>query len=125
MILDTNGLSAMAEGDTRLQPFIAEAKRLEVPVIVLGEFRFGIVGSRRQAHYERWLQNLVSNCRVLAVDEGTAVEYANIRHDLKAKGQPIPSNDAWIAALARQHSLPILSRDAHFDVVPRLKRMSW
>jgi len=31
----------------------------------------------------------------------------------------------WIAALARQHNLPILTRDAHFDQVQGLKRFSW
>ena len=35
----------------------------------------------------------------------------------------IPSNDAWIAALARQHSLPVLSDDAHFDVVSGVERL--
>ncbi len=29
----------------------------------------------------------------------------------------IPTNDLWIAALCRQHSLPLLSRDRHFDLV--------
>lgn len=125
MILDTNGLSAMADGDTRLQPLVAQAKRLDLPVIVLGEFRFGIIGSKRHLYYEQWLQNLVRNCRILVVDEATAAEYASVRHELKANGQPIPSNDAWIAALARQHSLPVLTRDTHFDVVLKLKRISW
>ena len=29
---------------------------------------------------------------------------------LKAQGTPMPANDAWIAALALQHRLPVLSR---------------
>ena len=44
--------------------------------------------------------------------------------DTKA-GQPIPENDLWIAALARQHRLPILSNDAHFDQVSGVKRLGW
>ena len=36
---------------------------------------------------------------------------------LKQSGRPLPSNDLWIAALARQHRLPLLSRDGHFDFV--------
>jgi hypothetical protein len=31
----------------------------------------------------------------------------------------------WIAALALQHRLPILSRDEHFDVLPELRRITW
>ena len=45
--------------------------------------------------------------------------------DFFRSGQPIPANDAWIAALAIQHKLPVLSRDQHFDVVPDLKRKTW
>ncbi|MFN7976291.1 MAG: hypothetical protein U0166_28820 [Acidobacteriota bacterium] len=32
---------------------------------------------------------------------------------------------AWIAALALQHELPVLSRDEHFDSVPALSRVTW
>ena len=55
----------------------------------------------------------------------TASAYAGIRLSLKAAGTPIPVNDAWIAALARQHQLPVLSRDTHFDAVENLERISW
>jgi predicted nucleic acid-binding protein len=40
-------------------------------------------------------------------------------------GWAIPANGVWIAALALQHRLPVLSRDEHFDYVPRLERRSW
>ena len=55
----------------------------------------------------------------------TASAYADIRLSLKAAGTPIPVNDTWIAALARQHQLPVLSRDTHFDAVENLERISW
>jgi len=35
------------------------------------------------------------------------------------------ANDAWIAALAIQHGLPILSRDEHFDGLPGVQRIGW
>jgi predicted nucleic acid-binding protein len=44
---------------------------------------------------------------------------------LKQSGRPLPSNDLWIAALARQHRLPLLSRDGHFDFVSALQRIGW
>jgi tRNA(fMet)-specific endonuclease VapC len=62
---------------------------------------------------------------VLCIDEATASEYAVLRDGLKHLGKPIPANDAWIAALARQHAMPIISRDEHFDLVPKLKRFGW
>jgi tRNA(fMet)-specific endonuclease VapC len=45
--------------------------------------------------------------------------------ELKRAGTPIPTNDLWIAALCRQHDLPLLSRDRHFDRVPGLRRIAW
>jgi tRNA(fMet)-specific endonuclease VapC len=59
------------------------------------------------------------------VTEETTVSYAALRVALKRSGRPIPANDAWIAALALQHRLPVLSRDQHFDSVPDLQRQSW
>ena len=101
--------------------------RLEiaVPVIVLGEFKYGIRQSRHRTRYERWLAEVIASCRVLVVDEGTAGLYAEVRDELKRSGRPIPGNDLWIAALARQHALPVISRDQHFDSVPGLKRVGW
>ena len=62
---------------------------------------------------------------VLKVDQYTAEIYAQIRFELKQKGRPLPDNDIWIAALARQHDLSLVTRDSHFDVVDGIQRMSW
>ena len=40
-------------------------------------------------------------------------------------GTPIPMNDLWIAAIARQYKQPVLSRDTHFDLVPGITRIGW
>ena len=125
MILDTNCLSAMADGDPELEPLLEHAAEIAVPVIVLGEYKYGIRQSRHRIRYERWLAETVANCRVLRVDEGTAEQYAEGRDALKRSGRPIPGNDVWIAALARQYALPLLTRDQHFDFVPGLERVGW
>lgn len=125
MILDTNGLSAMAEGDAELRPILQRTRQLAIPAIVLGEYRFGIRQSRHRARYERWLTSAMAHCRMLPVDEDTAVEYAEIRYELKKSGRPIPGNDLWIAALARQYALPLISRDSHFDSITGVARISW
>ncbi len=125
MILDTNGLSAVADGDAALEPILHEAADVALPVIVLGEYRYGIQHSRDQHRYQQWLTDTIRNYRVLDVDDDTAVFYAAIRTELKKAGTPIPSNDVWIAALCRQHSFPLLSRDHHFDLVRGIKRIHW
>lgn len=125
MILDTNALSAFADGEAGIGEVLRRQARAAIPVIVLGEFRYGIAQSRHRSAYEAWLESQLSHFDVLAVTEDTAATYAALRVALKRSGRPIPANDAWIAALALQHRLPVLSRDQHFDVVPGLKRQSW
>jgi tRNA(fMet)-specific endonuclease VapC len=50
VILDTNGLSAVAEGEAALQPILRKAVEIAIPVIVLGEYRYGISQSRHRVH---------------------------------------------------------------------------
>ncbi len=94
-------------------------------MIVLGEFRYGIAESRQRAAYEAWLDSHLSHFEVLPVVEETTIAYAALRLALRRFGRPIPANDVWIAALALQHRLPILSRDEHFDAVPDIERRRW
>ncbi len=125
MILDTNALSGVAEGTPSLEPVLRQPAEVAVPVIVLGEYRYGIRQSRHRKRYEQWLVDSLRHFRVLPIDEETAIHYAAIRSELKQAGTPIPANDVWIAALCRQHSLPVASLDRHFDLVRGLRRIAW
>jgi tRNA(fMet)-specific endonuclease VapC len=125
VILDTNALSAIADNEPAAVRIFRRAAAIELPVIVLGEYRLGIAHSRRRDEYEKWLGELIAATRVLPVDDATSGHYARIRAELKKAGHPIPSNDLWIAALARQHRLQLMSRDRHFDAVQDLKRIGW
>lgn len=125
MILDTNALSAFVDGAPGLAPLVQKADELAIPVVVLGEYRFGVLQSRRRLECERWLQEHLSAHQILAVSEATTFYYADLRVELKRAGTPIPSNDVWIAALSRQHRMPVLSRDRHFDSVAGLRRVRW
>jgi predicted nucleic acid-binding protein len=67
-----------------------------------------------------------------AAEEGVSLRqfvtdrhYAELRQELKRAGTPVPSNGLWIAAQSREFGLPVLSRDAHFDHVNGMRRMSW
>ena len=125
MILDTHALSAAADNDPAVITILARADQVAIPVIVLGEYRYGIAQSRNRATYESWLTGLLQDCFVLDITEPTTQHYAEIVLELKRKGKPIPTNDLWIAALSRQHGLPLLSRDRHFDLVAGIKRFGW
>jgi predicted nucleic acid-binding protein len=125
MILDTNALSAVADDEAAAVRLFSDAASIELPAIVLGEYRFGIAQSRRRKEYAKWLELLIAATRVLPVDRETTIHYAQIRTELKKAGKPIPSNDLWIAALCRQHRLPMMSQDTHFDAVASVKRIGW
>jgi predicted nucleic acid-binding protein len=125
VILDTNALSAFVDGDAGVGEALRGEIRAAVPVVVLGEFRYGIAESRHRTAYETWLETHLPFFEILFVTGETAIAYAGLRVALRRTGRPIPANDAWIAALALQHRLPILSRDEHFDVVAGIERKSW
>jgi tRNA(fMet)-specific endonuclease VapC len=125
LILDTNALSAAAEEHLGVMEIVAGVEQLALPVVVIGEYRYGIAQSRHKARYRRWLDGLIADCTVLDVTEQTTLHYATINVELRQAGKPIPTNDLWIAALCRQHGLPLLSRDRHFDVVSGIQRVDW
>jgi tRNA(fMet)-specific endonuclease VapC len=125
MILDTNAVSDFADANQSLLDRLQQsAEDIHLPVVVLGEYRYGVKSSRLRAARESWLDELESTAIVLAVTSETSRFYADIHHELRLAGQPIPENDLWIAALARQHGLTLLSNDAHFDHVSGLKRIT-
>jgi tRNA(fMet)-specific endonuclease VapC len=125
VILDTNALSAFVDGEPAVGARLSVEAHVAIPVIVLGEFRYGISGSRYRGRYEQWLEEHLPAFEILAVTEPTTLMYARVRMSLKKLGRPISANDAWIAALALQHRLPVLSRDDDFDVVPGVRRETW
>jgi tRNA(fMet)-specific endonuclease VapC len=125
MILDTNALSAWIDGHRMLGPVLDRAQTLKLNVISLGEYRFGVLQSRHRSEFENRLALIEREFESLPIDRTTASLYGLVRQELKTQGRPIPYHDVWIAALARQHGLPILSRDEHFDSVQGVERVSW
>jgi len=125
VILDTNAVSALLKGDPALGEVLAAEERHHLPVVVIGEYRYGLFRSSHRDHLQKLLESLIQESIVLLIDETTAEAYSRVREELRGKGRPIPENDIWIAALARQHQQPVVSRDGHFDDVPDLRRLSW
>ena len=126
VILDTNAVSALAQKNQTLIQKLSEARRLAVTVISLGEYTYGTRQSRFRLELETWLrERFLPFVEILFPDLSTVEHYVDIRTELKAEGTPIPANDIWIAALARQYSLPVLSLDQYFDQVKLLDRIAW
>ncbi|MEX2138838.1 MAG: type II toxin-antitoxin system VapC family toxin [Pirellulales bacterium] len=125
MILDTNAVSALFAGDRQLAAVLESSDYHHLPLVVIGEYQFGLLSSRKRKELQLLLAKLETESVVMAADRATADWYAKVRHELKMKGRPIPENDVWIAAIARQHTLEIVSNDAHFDHVDKIRRIGW
>jgi tRNA(fMet)-specific endonuclease VapC len=55
---------------------------------------------------------------VLYADEATAWEYAGVR---TIKGRPVDPGDAWVAAAALRHELPLITHNRkHFEHIAGL-----
>lgn len=125
MILDTNALSALAEKDKELIRCIQSAPRLCVTLISLGEYQYGISQSRKKEELANWMNAFLDRAEVLTPTLSTLPYYADIWCELKLAGTPIPANDCWIAALAKEYKMPIVSKDQHFDKVGGIRRVEW
>jgi len=125
LIFDTNALSAFADGDEKLLRVIENEPELALPTIVLDEYLYGIQQSRLRASYEAWIKTSLSFFDLLPVDRHTAEQYSQIRHELKAAGTPIPTNDLWIAAVTAHHGMRLVTQDRHFGAVRGLRILKW
>ena len=124
-LLDTNIVIALFAEDPSVQKHIAKAGEIFIPAPVIGELFFGAFKSERPKANSARIENFAASNTVLACDIGTSREYGRIKNILHKKGCPIPENDIWIAALAMEHGLTLVSRDEHFKKIDKLKRAAW
>jgi tRNA(fMet)-specific endonuclease VapC len=125
VILDANAVSAIFEGGRALEAVLSRRAAHQLPVVVIGDYRYGLARAKRRKTLEPLLNSLIAQCTILNIDTDTTDAYATVREQLRADGKPLPENDVWIAALAVQHDLQLVSRDAHFTAVRGLRLVSW
>lgn len=114
VLLDTNIVIALFAGHPVISERVAGKDALFLPVPVLGELYRGAFGSSRRNENLRRLEGFAGAVAVLSCDATTARHYGEVKQALLERGRPIPENDLWIAGLAAQHSLSIMTRDRHF-----------
>jgi tRNA(fMet)-specific endonuclease VapC len=124
-LLDTNIIIALFGNDALIRARLAYADEVFVSCTVLGELYFGAHKSSNVKKNLKRIEEFASNSAVLSCDADTAQHYGLIKNRLLEKGQPIPENDIWIAAVAKQYGLIVVSRDGHFKEVENLKIEAW
>ena len=124
-LLDTKIVIAWFAGEATVRRHLKLNADLFLSSIVIGELYFGACASGRKEANLRRIDDLVQESAVLNCDLQTALRYGDVKNDLREKGRSIPENDLWIASIALQHSLILVSRDRHFDEVIGLAREAW
>lgn len=124
-LLDTNVIIALFLGDRQVHERLTDASEVFIPCIAVGELYFGAYKSSRVKENHARIDEFARKNTVLICDANTAKKYGGIKNQLKGKGQPIPENDIWVAAIAKQNALTLVTRDAHFNAVEDLKVEVW
>ncbi len=122
VLLDTSAYSQMRRGHQAILDVVRRSETIALSAIVLGELHSGFRAGNRCAENTANLAQFLSkpSVRVLNVTEETSLRYAEIDVYLRKRGRPIPSNDVWIAAVALEHGLHLVTLDAHFREIPLL-----
>lgn len=126
-LLDTNIIVDFFKGDSNVIEQLS-VREIFVPSIVVGELYFGAYASsfvNNQAKRLSEIAYFVEKYTVLKISRDTSDHYGRIKAQLKAMGTPIPENDIWIAALAKEHNLEVVTRDQHFAQIPDLQILEW
>jgi len=111
--------------NTALKAHLQAGGNVYLPLTVLGELLAGAGRVTRREKALHQINTFLLLASLLLPDETTATNYGDIHAELAKAGTPIPQNDIWIAAQAREHQLPLATHDAHFAQVPGLTVLDW
>jgi tRNA(fMet)-specific endonuclease VapC len=124
-LLDTNIVVGLFIDDSAITNQFLQSPNIILSATVLGELYYGAQKSTRLDENLARIGRFLEGVAVIENDIATAYQYGLIRNELRIKGRPIPENDVWIAAAARQHDLILVSRDRHFAEVDNLRWEQW
>jgi tRNA(fMet)-specific endonuclease VapC len=124
VLLDTNIVSFLLKRDTRAQDYevYLQDKKLAISVMTVAELFQWAKVRHWGTHKTKELENLlVNDYHTLTIDVATCRLWGEIRADCRSVGRPISAQDAWIAATALQHRLPLITHNpSDFKVIKEL-----
>ncbi len=128
-LMDTNHVSHFLAGHPTLKTRVRAAQGrgdiFGISTTILGELYYAAYASQRKKENLARLKAFLNVVLLWEFDEVAAEEFGKIQAEQKVKGKPIPPTDAQIAAVARVRGLTVLSDDAHFTFVDKLKIENW
>jgi tRNA(fMet)-specific endonuclease VapC len=120
--ISTNIYIEFLRGDENINNILSSADFIAFSVISIGEILAGFRIWSDEKKYLNELDEFLYSPRLIIyeIDSETSEFYAKIYNELRIAGNPIPTNDMWIAALALQHGIKLLTNDRHFTKVAGL-----
>ena len=118
-LLDFNAYSRLMRDDDQTAAVVRGATEILMSAVVIGELLYGFRNGSRFDRNAADLRSFLDNPYVSFVPVGSisADRYSRIAAALRAKGNPIPTNDVWIAAHAMETGADLVSADRHFEAV--------
>jgi tRNA(fMet)-specific endonuclease VapC len=122
ILIDTNIYSEFMRGNNEVKIIINKMKMIGISVISIGELLSGFKGGANEEENRNELGFFLDSPRVKVCDVNTETSefYAKIITELRNSGNPIPTNDIWIASVAFQNGLKLFTLDNHFKKVSGL-----
>jgi tRNA(fMet)-specific endonuclease VapC len=124
-LFDTNHLSAAIDDEAGIRERILRLRRdghrLGTCVPVLCELETGIERTRRREQNRRILRALLRQIRIWPLEPPIARLYAEIYHELRARGRVLSQVDMMLAALSRSLDATLLTDDRDFEALPDLR----
>jgi tRNA(fMet)-specific endonuclease VapC len=124
-VLDTNIIIALFAEEQSILDKILSVDEIYIPTIALGEMYYGAYNSQRVQENTLKIREFEIETNILTCNPNTAHIYGKIKASLKKNGIKIPENDIWIASLALENDLILVSRDKHFINIDTLKLEKW
>lgn len=123
IIIDTNAYVEFKKGTKDAVEIIRRVNNILLCPIVIGELIGGFVLGNKEEINRKELSDFMSSKRVFSIkiDNNTSEIFAQIFKELKLKGKPMPTNDMWIGAIAKQYELPVFTYDKHFSEISSVK----
>ncbi len=119
ILIDTNAYAEFFKGNETVKAILENCHEIHLCPIVEGELKYGFKNGK---HLKKNLQEFEAFVQVnkvvrIPINETVSDHYSEIILELKKKGTPIPTNDAWICACAKANNLPVLTFDKHFGFI--------
>jgi tRNA(fMet)-specific endonuclease VapC len=114
IVLDTNIVSYLMKGGALAKAYAphVQGKLLAIAFITVGEMYFGAEKGNWGEQKRKKLETTLRNFVVIPYDHEIARCYGRLMAERRRNGRPITPNDAWIAACAARHAVPLVTHNA-------------